>query len=126
MSSQLTDTGTGIDGLHATEPQPLPFAPATHIRAFALEREAGNVLVYSTDTLGSSAPAFEALGGLSRHYLNHRHEAMFASGSVVAPLFVHEREAAHVAPAYDVRGTFSRRHVLDGDFEVIPTPGHTS
>ena len=25
-----------------------------------------------------------------------------------------------------VRGTFSRRHVLDEDFEVIPTPGHTS
>ena len=26
---------------------------------------------------------------------------------------------------YAVRGTFTRRHVLDEDFEVIPTPGHT-
>jgi glyoxylase-like metal-dependent hydrolase (beta-lactamase superfamily II) len=25
-----------------------------------------------------------------------------------------------------VSGTFSRRHLLDDDFEVIPTPGHTS
>jgi glyoxylase-like metal-dependent hydrolase (beta-lactamase superfamily II) len=24
-----------------------------------------------------------------------------------------------------VRGTFSRRHTLDDDFEVIPIPGHT-
>jgi glyoxylase-like metal-dependent hydrolase (beta-lactamase superfamily II) len=126
MTTQLAHIETAIDGLHATEPQPLPFAPATHIRAFALERGGGNLLLYSTGTLASSAPAFEALGGISRHYLNHRHEAMFASDAVAAPLFVHEREAAHLASAYDVRGTFSRRHMLDEDFEVIPTPGHTS
>jgi len=24
-----------------------------------------------------------------------------------------------------MRGTFSKRHMLDEDFEVIPTPGHT-
>jgi glyoxylase-like metal-dependent hydrolase (beta-lactamase superfamily II) len=44
---------------------------------------------------------------------------------VDAPLFVHEAERASVEKAYDVRGTFSRRHTLDDDFEVIPTPGHT-
>jgi len=126
MTTQLAHIDTAIDGLHATEPQSLPFAPATHIRAFALERAGGNVLVYSTATLASSAPAFEALGGISRQYLNHRHEAMFASEAVTAPLFVHELEAEHVAPAYHVRGTFSRRHLLDDDFEVIPTPGHTA
>jgi glyoxylase-like metal-dependent hydrolase (beta-lactamase superfamily II) len=126
MTTQLAHNATGIEGLHATEPQPLPFAPSTHVRAFALERAGGNLLVYSTGTLASSAPAFEALGGISRHYLNHRHEAMFASDAVAAPLFVHECEAEHVAPAYHVRGTFSRRHRLDDDFEVIPTPGHTS
>jgi glyoxylase-like metal-dependent hydrolase (beta-lactamase superfamily II) len=31
-----------------------------------------------------------------------------------------------VARAYRIRGTFSRRHMLDEDFEVIPIPGHTS
>ncbi len=125
MTTQLEQPQTAIDHLHATEPQPLPFAPATQIRAFALEREHGNVLIYSTETLASSANAFAALGGISRHYLNHHHEAMFASDAVDAPLFVHEREAEQVKPAYDVRGTFSRRHLLDDDFEVIPTPGHT-
>jgi glyoxylase-like metal-dependent hydrolase (beta-lactamase superfamily II) len=31
-----------------------------------------------------------------------------------------------VAKRLHVRGTFSRRHRLDDDFEVIPVPGHTS
>ena len=39
------------------------------------------------------------------------------------PLFVHEADRAAVPRR--VRGTFSRRHMLDDDFEVIPTPGHT-
>jgi glyoxylase-like metal-dependent hydrolase (beta-lactamase superfamily II) len=30
-----------------------------------------------------------------------------------------------VRESYDVRDTFSQRHMLDEDFEVIPTPGHT-
>ena len=42
------------------------------------------------------------------------------------PLFVHENERDSVEPKHHVRGTFSRRHLLDDDFEVIPTPGHTS
>jgi glyoxylase-like metal-dependent hydrolase (beta-lactamase superfamily II) len=117
---------TPIPGLHASAPQPLPFAPSLHVRAFLLERDQGNLLLYSTGTLDSDAPAIEDLGGVSRHYLNHRHEAMFPSERVAAPLFVHENERESVAETYHVRGTFSRRHVLDGDFEVIPTPGHTS
>jgi hypothetical protein len=125
MTTEVAPIESAIDGLHATDPQPLPFAPGTHIRAFLLERERGNLLVYSTATLAPSAAAFEGLGGVSRHYLNHSHEAMFASDAIAAPLFVHERDAEQVAPAYHVRGTFSRRHRLDDDFEVIPTPGHT-
>jgi glyoxylase-like metal-dependent hydrolase (beta-lactamase superfamily II) len=39
---------------------------------------------------------------------------------------VHERERDTVEREMHVRGTFSRRHLLDDDFEVIPTPGHTS
>jgi glyoxylase-like metal-dependent hydrolase (beta-lactamase superfamily II) len=117
---------TPIPGLHASAPQPLPFAPSLHVRAFLLERDQGNLLLYSTGTLDSDAPAIEDLGGVSRHYLNHRHEAMLPSESVAAPLFVHQSERAAVAETYHVRGTFSKRHVLDGDFEAIPTPGHTS
>ena len=107
-----------IPGLRASAPQPLPFAPALDIRAFVLERERGNLLVYST-------AALEEVDDVSRWYLNHSHEAMFASDSVKAPLFVHEAERRSVESKAHVRATFSRRHMLDDDFEVIPTPGHT-
>jgi glyoxylase-like metal-dependent hydrolase (beta-lactamase superfamily II) len=121
----LPATETAIDGLHASSPQPLPFAPALHIRAFLLRRDQGNLLAYSTAGLEAHAEAIESLGGVARQYLNHRHEAMFASDWVTAPLFVHERERRRVEQALQVRGTFSKRHTLDDDFELVPTPGHT-
>ncbi|HEV3375958.1 MAG TPA: MBL fold metallo-hydrolase [Thermoleophilaceae bacterium] len=107
-----------IPGLRASAPQPLPFAPSLHIRAFVLERSRGDVLIYSTATL-------QDMEGVSRWYLNHGHEAMFLSDSVTAPLFVHEADRPSVERKAHVRATFSRRHLLDDDFEVIPTPGHT-
>jgi hypothetical protein len=121
-----TRIDTEIEGLHSSAPEALPFAPALDIRAFLLERDRGNLLLYSVKGLESEAAAFEDLGGVSRHYLNHGHEALFASDWVTAPLFVHADERESVARSYHVRGTFSRRHTLDNDFEVIPTPGHTS
>lgn len=117
---------TEIPGLYATSPEPLPFAPSLEIRSFLLQRDAGNILIYSTRGLASDAAAIEELGGIARHYLNHRHEASFAPDRVDAPLFVHERERHTVSRFYDVRGTFSKRHRLDDDFEVVPAPGHTS
>jgi hypothetical protein len=123
--SQLSAPHTAIEGLHASTPEPLPFAPDLHIRAFVLQRERGNVLVYSVAGLESDARGIEEVGGISRQYLNHRHEAMFHSPWVRAPLFVHAEERAAVERHAHVRGTFSRRHMLDDDFEVIPTPGHT-
>jgi glyoxylase-like metal-dependent hydrolase (beta-lactamase superfamily II) len=116
---------TGIEGLYASAPQQLPFARSLDIRAFLLRRDQGNVLIYSVGGLESHAAAIEELGGIERHYLNHGHEAMFPSAWVTAPLFVHERDRDAAAEAYEVRGTFSKRHDLDGDLEVIPTPGHT-
>ena len=117
---------TVVPGLHATSPEPLPFAPSLEIRAFLLERERGNVLIYSTTGLERDAAGIERLGGISRHYLNHWHEAMFASDWVDAPLFVHEADRPKVDEAYDVRATFSRRHGVDEDLEAIPIPGHTA
>lgn len=119
------ETQGEIAGLHALAPERLPFAPTHDIRAFLLRRQRGNLLLYSTTTIGADDAAIRHLGGISRHYLNHGHEALFASGHVDAPLFVHEAERAAVRVRYDIRGTFSRRHMLDEDFEVIPTPGHT-
>ena len=122
----LATSKTGIARLYASTPEPLPFAPALEIRAFLLQRDQGNLLVYSTSGLERDVAEIERLGGVSRRYLGHRHEAMFSSGGVDAPLFVHARERSSVEPRAHVRGTFSRRHLLDDDFEVIPTPGHTS
>jgi glyoxylase-like metal-dependent hydrolase (beta-lactamase superfamily II) len=116
--SIATHTDLRIPGVEPLGPQPLPFAPSLEIRAFLLERPRGNLLVYSTAALRDP-------GAVSRWYLNHRHEAMFASDSVTAPLFVHERERRSVDRRAHVRAAFSRRHKLDHDFEVIPTPGHT-
>jgi glyoxylase-like metal-dependent hydrolase (beta-lactamase superfamily II) len=115
-----------IGGLYASPPEPLPFDPLLHIRAFLLQRDRGNLLLYSVTGLESEAPVIHDLGGVSRRYLNHHHEAMFFSESVGSPLFVHENERGAVAEKTHVRGTFSKRHTLDDDFEVIPTPGHTS
>ena len=124
--TELVQNKSVLEELVASTAEPLPFAPALDIRAFLLRRERGNLLIYSVGGLEADAAAIEAAGGISRHYLNHRHEAMFASDWVAAPLFVHERERESVAKQYGVRGTFSKRHMLDDDFEVIPTPGHTS
>jgi Metallo-beta-lactamase superfamily len=120
------DLTTVVPRLHALAPEPLPFAPSLEIRAFLLRRARGNILIYSTTGLHADEAAIEALGGISRRYLNHRHEAIFASEGVEAPLFVHGRERRSVERTDRVRATFSRRHLLDDDFEVIPAPGHTS
>jgi hypothetical protein len=107
----------GISGLEPSAPHALPFAPDSRIRAFTLRRPAGDLLVYS-------APGLEQVRA-TRHYLNHWHEATFPTPGLDIPLFTHEAGREHVAEHYHVRATFSQRHMLDDDFEVIPTPGHT-
>jgi glyoxylase-like metal-dependent hydrolase (beta-lactamase superfamily II) len=123
MTDQLTRMDSPVAALYASAPAPLPFAPQLHVRAFLLRRSRGNVLVYASS--GLDRDAVDALGGATRRYLNHGHEALFGADAVPAPLFVHEAERDAVEPKLHVRGTFSRRHVLDEDLEVIPTPGHT-
>lgn len=120
-----------IPGLYAAAPQALSFAPTTHVRAFLLQRGQGNLLVYSADTVADDARAIEELGGISRHYLNHWHEAAFGGGDRIAstfraPLFCHENERQSVPETSKVAGTFSVRHMEGDDLEVIPIPGHTS
>ncbi len=119
-----------IPGLHATAPQALSFAPSVHVRAFLLQREQGNLLVYGTAAVADEARAIADLDGVARHYLNHWHEADVAGeaglGATGAPLFCHETERAEVARTHAVAGTFSERHMAGDDFEAIPTPGHTA
>ena len=110
--------------LHATAPDPLPFATSLHIRAFLLEREHGNLLVYAAPTVSAAASAIEALGGVTHQYLNHWHEAAFGGDGVDAPLAIHADDRAAAEDSRPVDETFSDRARLDGDFEIIPTPGH--
>lgn len=116
---------TPLPRLHASAPEALPFARSLHIRAFVLERDHGNLLVYGSPAVGGAAPAIEALGGVARQYLNHWHEAAFGGDGIDAPLAVHVADRDAAEGSRHVDETFSERAVLDGDFELIPTPGHT-
>ncbi len=116
---------TPLPRLHSTAPEPLPFASSLFMRAFVLERDHGNLLVYAAPTLRTAAPAIEALGGVAQQYLNHWHEAAFGGDGVDAPLLIHADDRAAAEDSLPVDETFSDRALLDGDFELIPTPGHT-
>jgi glyoxylase-like metal-dependent hydrolase (beta-lactamase superfamily II) len=128
--AMIATLDTVVPGLYASAPERLPFGRSLDIRAYLLEREAGNLLIYRSDTLPREAAAIRERGGIARQYLNHRHEAAPVTNWVTdtfgAPLFVHVEEAPAVSAVAHVRATFSRRHRLDDDFEVIPIPGHTS
>ena len=118
-----------IPNLYATGPGSLPFDASLEIRSFLLRREPGNLLVYRPVGIEEDAQAINGLGGIAHQYLNHRHEASPTSDFVVetfgAPLHVHEADAESVSEKSGVGETFSERHRLDDDFEIIPTPGHT-
>jgi glyoxylase-like metal-dependent hydrolase (beta-lactamase superfamily II) len=121
---------TVIFQLHASAPEPLGFGPSLEIRAFLLRREQGNLLIYRAATLEQDVETVNDLGGVSRQYLNHHHEASPACDWVAktfcAPLHVHEADAQAASKVCDVDETFSERHRLDEDLEVIPIPGHTN
>jgi len=118
-----------LPALYASPPEPLGFGPALVMRAFLLRRERGNLLIYRSAALQEEARAIRDLGGISRQYLNHHHEASpacdWVASTFSAPLHCHAADAPAVARICNVAGTFTDRHHLDDDFEVIPTPGHT-
>jgi hypothetical protein len=118
-----------MSGLYASAPEPLSFAPETTIRAFLLRRATGNLLIYNVGTLAADQESVRRLGGMARRYLNHWHEAGMGCSAIAetfgAPLLCHELERQHVSEKCSVDETFSDRHMVDRDFEVIPTPGHT-
>jgi glyoxylase-like metal-dependent hydrolase (beta-lactamase superfamily II) len=116
---------TPLPRLHATAPEPLPFAPSLQVRAFVLEREHGNLLVYAAPATRTAAPAIEALGGVTRHYLNHWHEAGFGNAGINAPISIHADDRVAAEGSLAVDDAFSERTLVDPDFELIPTPGHT-
>jgi Metallo-beta-lactamase superfamily len=124
---------TVIPRLYATAVQRLSFAPSIGVRSFLLEREEGNLLIYSSNTVEQEADFVREKGGIWRQYMNHGHEAdaadaacRWVASTFGAPLYAHENEREEISRVCDVKGVFSERHTLAGDFEVIPIPGHTS
>jgi glyoxylase-like metal-dependent hydrolase (beta-lactamase superfamily II) len=119
-----------ITGLYASMPEPLGFGPSLEIRAYLLQREGGNLLIYRSASLEGDAEEVNGLGGISRQYLNHHHEASPACDWVAekfgAPLHVHEDDARAASEVCKVGETFSERHKVGDDFEVVPIPGHTA
>ena len=118
-----------IPGLYASVSEPLGFGPSLEIRAFLLQREGGNLLIYRSGFLEQDLEEVNGLGGIRRQYLNHHHEASPACDWVAetfgAPLHVHEDDARATSEICEVSETFSERHKIGDDFEVIPIPGHT-
>ncbi len=124
-STSLTFLETSIEALYATPPAALPFDPSIDVRAFLLERADGNLLVYNAPGLAATAGEIRALGGAVGQFINHSHEAMFGPQGIDTGVFVHERDRAETVGALAIEGTFSERHLIGDDFEVIPIPGHT-
>jgi glyoxylase-like metal-dependent hydrolase (beta-lactamase superfamily II) len=106
-------------------PSPLPFDKTISVRAFLLERDEGDVIVYNAPGLKASADEIRERGEVRRLLINHGHEGMFGPPAIAAPVFVHERDRAELGTAILVAGTFSGREKIGADIEVIPIPGHT-
>jgi glyoxylase-like metal-dependent hydrolase (beta-lactamase superfamily II) len=115
-----------IDGLLATPTARLPYQHDVLLRSYVLVRPEGNVIIYNSPGVSSSAEAIRDLGGASRLLINHAHEAMYGSPSLDVPVYVHEGDRAEVSRSLPVAGVFDQRQMIDHDLEVIPTPGHTA
>jgi glyoxylase-like metal-dependent hydrolase (beta-lactamase superfamily II) len=115
---------TILPNLYATSPGSISFAPTLGMRAFLLRRDEGNLLIYSAPTAAGDGDAIERLGGVSRQYIGHWHEASVGDVEAVAavtgaPAYVHERDAEKAALEPFPEGS------AGDDFELIPIPGHT-
>ena len=116
---------TPIDGLRSTPPSRLPYQANVLVRSFLLERPAGNVIVYNSPGITSAATEIRDAGGATRLLINHAHEAMYGDPGLDVSVYVHERDRAETELNMSVAGVFTDRELIDGDLEVIPTPGHT-
>ena len=122
----MTELETPAAGLRATPSARLPYQANVLVRSFLLERPEGNVIVYNSPGIAQAASEIADLGGASRLLINHAHEGMYGAPGIDVPVYVHERDRAEFEGAVPVDGAFADRHLIDGDLEVIPTPGHTA
>lgn len=104
--------------LHASPPADLSFSKVSQVRSFVLERDAGDLMIYASKSMPHA--------DVTAQYLNHWHELMVGGADAIhAPLVIHEADRAAAERTRPVDRTFTERTTLDGDFELIPIPGHT-
>ena len=106
-----------IDNLWATPAAPLPFMAGVSLRAFLLQRETGNLIVYNAPGLGTPQVKHDIarLGGVQSQLINHGHEEMFGPADLGAAVYVHERDRAEAATSLPIAGTFTERRKIDDD-----------
>ncbi len=96
--------------------------------AFLLQREIGNVLIYSSGQLDKDETELRQLGGITRQYLNHRDEAAphcdWVSETFGSKLVCHEEEKVAISRKCTVHETFSGATEIADDLIAVPTPGH--
>ncbi|MEC7764166.1 MAG: MBL fold metallo-hydrolase [Pseudomonadota bacterium] len=124
FDDDTTGLQSTVTGLSGTPTAPLPFLDGVVVRAFVLNRPEGNVIIYNAPGISAAADAIRAMGQPQRLLMNHHHEAMYGAPDIDVPIWIHEADRPRVN--LPVAGTFSERHKIADDLEVIPTPGHTS
>jgi glyoxylase-like metal-dependent hydrolase (beta-lactamase superfamily II) len=124
----MTTQAPVFAGIRPLPPDTLSFASDVAVRAFVVERDHGNILVYNTEHAADAATGHD----IRWHYLNHWHEAMWGLDDVAqahgAPILVHADDHEHAdrtANGHAKLTTFDDRHQLGEGFELVPTPGHT-
>ena len=98
---------TVIPGLYASAPEQFTVRRRRSKSApSSWRRKQGNLLVYSVGAVAADAQSIEDLGSISRHYLNHWHEAQFGCDRIAstfkAPLVCHENERQSVSETCEV------------------------
>ena len=117
--------------LWVTEPEhPLPDRlPDLTMHAYLLVRADGNLL-FSRSEHQADHLRIQELGGITRHYLTHWHEAAPGLARIKArfasEIVCHRLAEPIVRRFAPVDLTFDAREVHLGAIEVIPTPGHTA
>lgn len=96
--------------------------------AFLLQRDAGNILIYSSGQLEKEEDDIRKRGGITRQYLNHRDEAAahcdWVSEAFGSKLICHEAERDAITKKCTVHETLSGATDIANDLIAIPTPGH--
>jgi len=115
-----------FEGLLATPASRLPYQDNVLLRSYVLQRPTGNLIVYNSPGVSEAASAIARLGPPSRLLINHEHESMYGKPELDVPLWIHRDDRADVDRSLDIAGEFDGRAMIDGDVEIIPTPGHTA